>query len=155
MRQVADGDDWDRNLHLAPSSQIRPAAHRQGQFLPPHGAPGPTRLLTVVSGTLSWGDGNKIDPAAERTFGPGSVIIVPAQGGEHWAAARQDDVKRGFVWQARTAVLIVGLTRLYMVARRSSSCSGRRTHPGARRRRLDVAIRHRRRSDARTGRRRM
>jgi len=64
----------------------------KGQFLPPHGATGPIRLLTVVSGTLSWGDGNEVDPAAERSFGPGSVIVIPAQGGEHWAAARTDDV---------------------------------------------------------------
>jgi len=64
----------------------------KGQFLPPHGASGPIRLLTVISGTLSWGDGNKVDPASERTFGPGSIIVVPAQGGEHWAAARKDDV---------------------------------------------------------------
>lgn len=64
----------------------------KGQFLPPHGAEGGLRVLTVVSGTLSWGDGNKVDPAAERTFGPGSVIILPASGGEHWAAAREDDV---------------------------------------------------------------
>jgi quercetin dioxygenase-like cupin family protein len=64
----------------------------KGQFLPPHGAEGGLRVLTVLSGTLSWGDGAKVDLAAERRFGPGSVIIVPAAGGEHWAAARQDDV---------------------------------------------------------------
>lgn len=64
----------------------------KGQFLPPHGAIGPIRLLTVISGTLSWGDGNKVDPSAERRFGPGSIIVVPAQGGEHWAAARDGDV---------------------------------------------------------------
>lgn len=64
----------------------------KGQFLPPHGAEGGVRLLTVVTGTLSWGDGGKVDPTAERRLGPGSVIVVPAQGGEHWAAARQDDV---------------------------------------------------------------
>ncbi len=64
----------------------------KGQFLPPHGGQGGIRLLTVVSGTLSWGDGDKVDPAAERSFGPGSLIVIPATGGEHWAAARQDDV---------------------------------------------------------------
>ncbi|WP_374579584.1 hypothetical protein [Phenylobacterium sp.] len=64
----------------------------KGQVLPPHGANGGVRLLTVISGTLFWGDGDRMDPRAERTFGPGSVIVVPAQGGEHWAAARKDDV---------------------------------------------------------------
>lgn len=64
----------------------------KGQFVPPHGAGGPLRVLTVVSGTLSWGDGHAVDEAAERTFGPGSVIVLPAGGGEHWAAARHDDV---------------------------------------------------------------
>ncbi len=64
----------------------------KGQVLPPHGGDGGVRLVTVVSGTLSWGDGATIAPAAEHRFGPGSVIVVPAEGGEHWAAARQDDV---------------------------------------------------------------
>ena len=64
----------------------------KGQFVPPHGAGGPLRVLTVVSGTLSWGDGHAVDEAAERNFGPGSVIVLPAGGGEHWAAARHDDV---------------------------------------------------------------
>jgi quercetin dioxygenase-like cupin family protein len=64
----------------------------KGQVLPPHGGDGGVRLVTVVSGTLSWGDGVQIAPGAEHRFGPGSVIVVPAEGGEHWAAARQDDV---------------------------------------------------------------
>lgn len=64
----------------------------RGQVLPPHGEGGGVRLLTILSGTLSWGDGDRVDPAAERRFGPGSVIIVPAQGGMHWAAARAQDV---------------------------------------------------------------
>jgi|APLow6443716910_1056828.scaffolds.fasta_scaffold390803_2 quercetin dioxygenase-like cupin family protein len=64
----------------------------KGQVLPPHGESGGVRLLTVISGTLSWGDGDKVDPAAERSFGPGSVIVIPARGGMHWAAARRDDV---------------------------------------------------------------
>lgn len=88
--------DVARRGVLAVDSQGRPLSFLlrigKGQFLPPHGAGGGIRLLTVVSGTLSWGDGNKVDPAAERSFGPGRVIVVPAQGGEHWAAARKDDV---------------------------------------------------------------
>lgn len=88
--------DAARRGVIAVDSQGRPLTFllriEKDRFLPPHGATGPIRLLTVVSGTLSWGDGNKVDPAAERTFGPGSIIVVPAQGGEHWAAARHDDV---------------------------------------------------------------
>jgi len=64
----------------------------RGKSLPPHGAIGPIRLVTVVSGTLSWGDGSTVDEAAERSFGSGSVIVIPAKGGEHWAAARDSDV---------------------------------------------------------------
>jgi len=81
---------------LALDSEGRPLTAllriNKGQFLPPHGAEGGLRVLTVLSGTLIWGDGAKVDPAVERTFGPGSVIIVPAAGGEHWATAKQDDV---------------------------------------------------------------
>ncbi len=88
--------DAARRGVIALDSQGRPLTFLlripKGQFLPPHGASGGIRLLTVVSGTLSWGDGNNAEPAAERSFGPGSVIVVPAQGGEHWAAARKDDV---------------------------------------------------------------
>lgn len=64
----------------------------KGSELPPHGETGGVRLLTILSGTLSWGDGTRVDRAAERRFGPGSIIVVPAQGGAHWAAARSDDV---------------------------------------------------------------
>jgi len=64
----------------------------KGRELAPHGEGGGVRLLTILSGTLSWGDGIQVDRAAERRFGPGSVIVVPTQGGAHWAAARGDDV---------------------------------------------------------------
>ncbi|MGE0580759.1 MAG: cupin domain-containing protein [Steroidobacteraceae bacterium] len=64
----------------------------KGQFLPPHGAAGPVRVMTVVSGTLSLGNGHAVDEAAEHAYGPGSVIVLPAGQGEHWAAARHDDV---------------------------------------------------------------
>lgn len=95
LRYQTVHDAAERSV-LAFDSEWRPLTAllriAKGQFLPPHGAEGGLRVLTVLSGTLSWGDGNKVDPAAEHTFGPGSVIIVPAAGGEHWAAARQDDV---------------------------------------------------------------
>jgi quercetin dioxygenase-like cupin family protein len=88
--------DGVRRTVLAVDSEGRPLSVLlrigKGQVLPPHGESGGVRLLTVISGTLSWGDGDKVDTAVERSFGPGSVIIIPAQGGVHWAAARRDDV---------------------------------------------------------------
>lgn len=88
--------DAARRTILATDAEGRPLTAllriANGQSLPPHGAAGGSRLLTVVSGTLSWGDGNNVDRAAERRFGPGSVILVPAECGEHWAAARDGDV---------------------------------------------------------------
>lgn len=63
-----------------------------GTVLPPHGATGGLRILTVLSGDLSWGDGDKPATAAERVFSAGTVVVVPAEGGEHWAAARDGDV---------------------------------------------------------------
>lgn len=90
------GHDGVRRAVLAVDSEGRPLSVLlrigKGQVLPPHGESGGVRLLTVISGTLSWGDGDRIDPAVERDFGPGSVIVIPAQGGVHWAAAREDDV---------------------------------------------------------------
>lgn len=63
-----------------------------GDFLPPHGASGGLRLLTVISGELSWGDGADIDQDAEHVFAAGTVVVIPEEGGEHWAAARNGDV---------------------------------------------------------------
>lgn len=63
-----------------------------GDFLPPHGAGGGLRLLTVLSGELSWGDGGDVDPDAEKVFPAGTILVLPAQAGEHWAAARNGDV---------------------------------------------------------------
>lgn len=59
-----------------------------GGVLAPHGG-GETALVTVLSGTLSWGDGDAVDPARERSFAPGSVLVV---NGRHWAAARGGEV---------------------------------------------------------------
>ncbi|MFV0476372.1 MAG: hypothetical protein ACK5ME_00900 [Parahaliea sp.] len=81
---------------LANDSQGRPLVVilklSKGDFLPPHGAGGGLRLLTVLSGDLAWGDGNKVDTKAERVYPAGTVLEVPAEGGEHWAAARNGDV---------------------------------------------------------------
>lgn len=60
----------------------------QGDVLPPHGALANTRLITVLEGELSWGEGEQITPADEVVYSPGSVIIVPKSELPHWAAAR-------------------------------------------------------------------
>lgn len=66
-----------------------------GDVLPPHtygknsGIP---KLLTVISGELSWGDGSELDETKERKFQAGTVALIPAGDGEHWAAARNGDV---------------------------------------------------------------
>ena len=40
---------------------------------------------------MSWGDGETIDRAAERTYAPGSVLMLPS-GLPHWLAARDGDI---------------------------------------------------------------
>lgn len=79
----------------------------EGDFLPPHGEGGGIRLLTVLSGDLSWGDGSQVDPDKERIFSAGTVLVVPAQGGMHWAAARSGDVLLQVVF-VRDGALISG-----------------------------------------------
>lgn len=64
----------------------------KGDFLPPHGARGVLRLITIISGDLSWGDGGEADVEKERVFGAGTLLVLPADSGEHWAAARQGKV---------------------------------------------------------------
>ena len=64
----------------------------KGDFLPPHGEQGGTRLLTVMSGEHSWGDGNDVNQEAEHLYGPGTFLVLPAKGGDHWAAGRSGDV---------------------------------------------------------------
>ena len=62
-----------------------------GREVPPHAAGSGLRLLTVIEGPLSWGNGDTIDRAAETLHLPGSVLMVPA-GSPHWLAARDGDV---------------------------------------------------------------
>ena len=62
-----------------------------GNEVPPHATESGLRLLTVIEGQMSWGDGETIDRAAERTYAPGSVLMLPS-GVPHWLAARNGDV---------------------------------------------------------------
>lgn len=63
-----------------------------GQVVPPHATESGLRLLTVVSGDMSWGDGDTVDPAAEQVYPAGSFLILPP-GEMHWLAARGDAVR--------------------------------------------------------------
>ena len=62
-----------------------------GNEVPPHATQSGLRLLTVIKGQMSWGDGETIDRAAERAFAPGSVMMLPS-GLPHWLAARDGDI---------------------------------------------------------------
>lgn len=64
----------------------------EGDFLPPHGEGGGLRMITVISGELSWGDGSQVEQTDERLFGPGALLVLPPQSGAHWAAARSGEV---------------------------------------------------------------
>lgn len=63
-----------------------------GDVVPPHATESGLRLLTVLSGEMSWGDGDAVDVSVERTFGPGSMLAVQA-GEMHWVAARAGPVE--------------------------------------------------------------
>lgn len=63
-----------------------------GQLVPPHATETGLRLLTVISGDMSWGDGDTVDPAAERIYPAGSFLLLPP-GEMHWLAARGDAVR--------------------------------------------------------------
>ncbi len=58
-----------------------------GDVVPPHATESGLRLITVVSGTLYWGDGDTVDSATEIAYPAGSFLLLPA-GQMHWAAAR-------------------------------------------------------------------
>lgn len=73
-----------------------------GQEVPPHATQSGLRLLSVLSGTLHWGDGDAIDPAAERVFAPGSILVVKP-GEMHWLAARSGDLRLQLVVMSEDA----------------------------------------------------
>lgn len=49
-----------------------------GSWIPPHWH-NVEKVLTVISGELLLGEGDRLDAQATRRFGPGSVIVVPAE----------------------------------------------------------------------------
>ncbi|MEM6943230.1 MAG: hypothetical protein AAF416_20775 [Pseudomonadota bacterium] len=63
-----------------------------GDVVPPHTASGGLRLLTVLSGEMSWGDGAAIAEEQEVVHGPGSILALPADA-SHWLAARSGPVR--------------------------------------------------------------
>ncbi|MEM8786867.1 MAG: hypothetical protein AAGE76_01245 [Pseudomonadota bacterium] len=63
-----------------------------GDVVPPHATESGLRMLTVLSGEMSWGDGDEVNEGAERTYGPGSILAVRA-GDMHWVAARRGPVQ--------------------------------------------------------------
>ena len=65
---------------------------KAGVVVPPHAAKSGLRLLTVLKGDMSWGDGSAVDRAKETVHPAGSVLTVPA-GVDHWLAARSGDVR--------------------------------------------------------------
>ncbi len=81
---------------LAVSSSDAPAAALlevdAGRVVPPHFTKSGLRLLTVLSGELSWGVGSEVDEAQEVTYPPGSMLTIPA-GLSHWVAARNGTLR--------------------------------------------------------------
>lgn len=64
----------------------------EGDVVPAHAAGSGLRLITVVSGTLYWGDGDTVEPASERVYPAGSFLVLPA-GQMHWVAARDSALR--------------------------------------------------------------
>lgn len=64
----------------------------EGSVVPPHATKADLRILTVVSGTLHWGDGTQVDETKEVIYPQGSVLTVPA-GVDHWLAARSGPIR--------------------------------------------------------------
>ena len=69
-----------RRVRIAPGTDLPPHSHARGY-----------RLVTVVSGTLLLGFGDKFDEAGLKPMPPGSVFSEPA-GHQHFARTTQEPV---------------------------------------------------------------
>jgi len=63
-----------------------------GVVVPPHATDTGLRLLTVIAGEMSWGNGERVDKSAETVYPAGTILTVPA-GSPHWLAARNGPVR--------------------------------------------------------------
>lgn len=63
-----------------------------GKTVPPHATEAGLRLLTVLDGTLYWGDGDSADASAETTYPVGTMLVIKP-GDTHWLSARDGDVR--------------------------------------------------------------
>jgi quercetin dioxygenase-like cupin family protein len=63
---------------------------RAGYQVPAHKHPD-TETLTVISGTLRYGEGRRLDPAAEKFIHAGDFVAAPAETG-HWIVVNDDAV---------------------------------------------------------------
>ena len=61
---------------------------KDGGLMPPHSHPD-DRIITVVSGTLHYGFGDKADPAATTAYPTGSVFLAKANA-PHYAIGKGD-----------------------------------------------------------------
>ncbi|MFD2176132.1 cupin domain-containing protein [Veronia pacifica] len=62
-----------------------------GKVVPPHSTQSGIRLMTVISGKLFWGNGEKVNKSEEKVYEAGDILTVPEKD-PHWLAARQGDV---------------------------------------------------------------
>jgi quercetin dioxygenase-like cupin family protein len=62
----------------------------RGGSIAPHTHPD-TRILTVVSGEVYYGFGDKVDMANAKLYAAGAVFVAPANA-PHWAEATTSDV---------------------------------------------------------------
>lgn len=61
---------------------------KDGGLMPPHSHPD-DRIITVVSGTLHYGFGEKADPAATKAYPTGSIFLAKANA-PHYAIGKGD-----------------------------------------------------------------
>ena len=89
-----DGKTTQRvDLHADPAYRVvtRRVRIAPSTDLPPHGHASGYRIVTVISGTLLLGFGNRFDEAALKPLPPGSVFSEPA-GHQHFARTQAEPV---------------------------------------------------------------